>query len=115
MRTKIIIYEIIKKYENEMIIYEYKNNNVCFNLGCSGQFNPANGGYEPLPNGTTEQQLHMPEIEFDYQNEDFSLEVMKETSTPTQNLSGAKKGQPAGSRSKPTKNVSINVFCYENY
>ena len=28
--NEMIIYEIIKKYENEMIIYEYKNNNVCF-------------------------------------------------------------------------------------
>ena len=27
--NEMIIYEIIKKYENEMIIYEYKNNNVC--------------------------------------------------------------------------------------
>ena len=26
--NEMIIYEIIKKYENEMIIYEYKNNNV---------------------------------------------------------------------------------------
>ena len=32
--NEMIIYEIIKKYENEMIIYEYKNNNVCFNLLC---------------------------------------------------------------------------------
>ena len=32
MRMKIIIYEIIKKYENEMIIYENKNDNVCLDL-----------------------------------------------------------------------------------
>jgi len=30
--NEMIIYEIIKKYENEMIIYEYKNNNVCFSF-----------------------------------------------------------------------------------
>ena len=28
--NEMIIYEIIKKYENDMIIYEYKNNNVWF-------------------------------------------------------------------------------------
>ena len=56
-------------------------------LGCSGKFDPANGGYNPLQNGTTQQQLQLPVIQYTYQNENLSVEFVKETSPPTQKLS----------------------------